>query len=122
MKRGISVILGALLASFPMLVMAKSDVDTQAQQSAEIRALRAEVKQLRREVRRLERIVLNGQSLDDEDSRSNVWGCYLNDLNAGGIYGTGRTRAEAKGKTLEKCSKKEGLCFDHQIQCSQDTL
>lgn len=83
--------------------------------------LKNEVRLLRKDIQRLEVLILKlsmtGSAGDDND---NAWGCYLNDLNAGGVYGTGRTEAEAKGKTLEKCERKEGMCFETQLTCSVD--
>ncbi|MGF1726433.1 hypothetical protein [Photobacterium nomapromontoriensis] len=83
--------------------------------------LKKEVRMLRKDIQRLEVLILKLSMSDSIGNvNDNAWGCYLNDLNAGGVYGTGRTEAEAKGKTLEKCKRKDGMCFETQLECSVD--
>lgn len=84
--------------------------------------LKQEVRQLRKDISRLEKLVLTlSNDRDSGKSRNgDAWGCYLKDLNAGGVYGTGRTEAEAKGKTLERCESKGGICWETQLKCSFD--
>ncbi|MBE8167852.1 MAG: hypothetical protein HAW66_05765 [Shewanella sp.] len=90
---------------------------------SEIHQLRQEVKQLHKQVRRLKAVIASHSFGRSEDVHQNnnrkQWGCYLDDITAGGVYGTGRSEAEARGKTLEKCKDKSGVCFDNLLKCSQ---
>ena len=100
----------------------------------ELRQLRDEVKELRSDVHRLQQLMVqmqdtlnaykaelsqaNNRKKDDEDTSK--WACFMNDLTAGGIVGTGRTEAEARGRALESCSMKHGSCWEHKLQCNSD--
>ncbi|WP_221274654.1 hypothetical protein [Thaumasiovibrio subtropicus] len=96
-------------------------------------ALKQEVRLLRSDIAQLERLMVEliakqGTIINlpgrpgKDDSRDNIWGCYIDDLNAGGVFGTGRTEAEAKGKTLAKCKEKGGICFTTRLECSKDDV
>ncbi|MCG7498109.1 hypothetical protein MHO82_14660 [Vibrio sp. Of7-15] len=84
--------------------------------------LKQEVRELRKDIARLEKLVIRLSNNRNDGKRINgdAWGCYLKDLNAGGVYGTGRTEAEAKGKTLERCESKGGICWESNLKCSYD--
>ena len=86
--------------------------------------VKKELRMLRKDIRRLESIIMdlvetiedgNGSNRSDSDK----WGCYLDDLTAGGLYATGRTQAEAKGKVLQHCSDKKGSCWESKVKCNQ---
>ncbi len=89
----------------------------------ELRELRREVELLRRDIARLENLVIQMHDSNPppvDTNLNNRWGCYINDIRAGGIYGVGATEAEAKGVTLEKCSNKGGACFESNLKCSEN--
>ena len=91
---------------------------------SEIQHLKRDVRILKKEVRRLQNIVENGDynrrpQIHVGDGNKGQWGCYLDDVSAGGVYGTGRSEAEARGKALAACNKKGGACFDNQLKCSR---
>ncbi|MDD1783610.1 SlyX family protein [Enterovibrio sp. ZSDZ35] len=83
-------------------------------------ALRQEIRELQREVRQLKKRVSALEREAGNSGNSKRWGCYLDDLKAGGLYGTGFTKAEAKGRVLEKCADKEGTCFESRVKCSTE--
>ncbi|HFD4029310.1 TPA: hypothetical protein ACF3XQ_004464 [Vibrio parahaemolyticus] len=89
----------------------------------ELSALKNEVRMLRKEIQKLELMIVKlSHSIDDNvlpGNQGNSWGCYLDDIKAGGVYGTGLTEAEAKGKALEKCNAKGGVCFTSSLSCIQ---
>lgn len=80
--------------------------------------VREEIRELKREIYYLKQRVseLEGKS---RPSSTKKWGCYLDDITAGGVYGTGNTQAEAKGKVLEKCNDKGGVCFEMSVECNK---
>ncbi|QUM77449.1 hypothetical protein HWV00_15160 [Moritella sp. 24] len=91
----------------------------------ELYQLKKEVRMLRDDIQRLEVLILRSSKKTDKDdviadTKSGAWGCYIKDLRAGGVYGTGQTEAEAKGKTLEKCEQKGGVCWESNLKCSSD--
>ncbi|OZG74054.1 hypothetical protein BTA51_09795 [Hahella sp. CCB-MM4] len=90
----------------------------------ELRELRREVQLLRRDIARLENLVIEMHDANQpppvDVNLNNRWGCYINDIRAGGVYGVGATEAEAKGVTLEKCSNKGGACFESNLKCSEN--
>ncbi|QUM81632.1 hypothetical protein HWV01_15760 [Moritella sp. 5] len=96
--------------------------------AAAFKDLKKEVRMLRKDIRRLETLIirLSDKIDDDEDdtiptpTNKDVWGCYIKDITAGAVYGTGRTEAEAKGKALEKCELKGGACWESNLKCSSD--
>ncbi|MBM7071212.1 hypothetical protein JQC92_04035 [Shewanella sp. 202IG2-18] len=93
-------------------------------QDAEVQKLRHEVRMLKKEVRHLKSVIANGSydrgsNIQIDDGTKGQWGCYLDDITAGGVYGTGRTEAEARGKTLAACNKKGGACFDMNVKCNR---
>ncbi|KEI71091.1 hypothetical protein [Endozoicomonas elysicola] len=90
----------------------------QAFDTPEVQELRKEVQQLRKEVRRLEKRVMALEP-DTPKGHSMQWGCYLNDIRAGGLFAHAATEAEARGKVLNQCSNKNGACFEQQITCSK---
>ncbi|MFD2176606.1 hypothetical protein [Veronia pacifica] len=108
---------GLTLLSLSLPALAHADDN-----SEEIRSLRQEVQMLRSDILRLEDKIyemnkkLNSKGKSD---KSDNWGCYIDDLSAGAVYGTGRTEMEAKGKTLAKCKEKGGACFSSNLQCSK---
>ncbi|KXF82624.1 FtsB family cell division protein [Enterovibrio coralii] len=83
-------------------------------------SVRQEIRELQRQVKQLERRVRQLEREQGDSSISSRWGCYLDDLRAGGIYGTGYTKAEAKGRVLEKCAEKDGTCFESSVKCSTE--
>lgn len=89
-----------------------------------IEQLQQQVSQLKHKLHQLKQQSNNTTERQRNDININSartqWGCYLDDINAGGIYGTGSTEAEAKGKTLAKCQQKKGACFEMNLKCSQD--
>ncbi|WP_144392905.1 hypothetical protein [Pleionea sediminis] len=90
----------------------------------ENRYLKKEIKELRADVRRLEGLILNLMDMVEHKPRHDrghkkQWACYMNDMRAGGIYGTGSSEAEAKGKTLQSCTKNGGVCFSSDLKCSK---
>ncbi|WP_419536860.1 hypothetical protein [Endozoicomonas sp.] len=89
--------------------------DTQS----EIGMLRKEIQQLSKKVRYLERRVIALEGIDDTGNSNMQWGCYLNDIRAGGLFSHAATEAEARGKVLSQCTSKKGACFDNQITCSK---
>ena len=90
----------------------------QAFDTPEVQELRKEVQPLRKEIRRLEKRVM---VLEPDTSKGNSmqWGCYLNDIRAGGLFAPAATEAETRGKILNQCSNKNGACFTQQITCSK---
>ncbi|RXJ74311.1 hypothetical protein CS022_04475 [Veronia nyctiphanis] len=109
------------------MVLASGFISTPsiADNSDEIFSLRQELQLLRSDILRLESKVheLEKQMKNRDKAghkNSNKWGCYLDDLSAGGVYGTGRTEMEAKGKTLATCKEKGGTCFEMNLKCSAD--
>ncbi len=84
--------------------------------------LKNEVKQLRIDIKRLEQRIIDLQlSLSNDSTHSGskaTWGCYIDDITAGGIYSNARTEAEAKGKALHKCNLKNGACWENKVKCS----
>ena len=92
----------------------------------DIQQLQHDVRILKREVHRLQDIVDSGDydnrpqiHIDHHDKTKGQWGCYLDDVSAGGVFGTGRSEAEAKGKTLASCKSKGGACFENLLKCSR---
>lgn len=97
-------------------------------QATDIDSLLSRVTQLEARVNQLEQKVL---ALQYSQSRSTqvieyqprasgqVWGCYLDDLTVGGLYSTGMTQAEAKGRILQKCKQQGGTCFESRVTCNQ---
>jgi len=89
----------------------------------EVIALKVEIKMLREEIIRLGTLVESARQNDKHHGASAQrakWGCYINDIEAGGVYGVGHTMAEAKGQVLKKCSEKEGACFESNITCTNE--
>ncbi|WP_419834431.1 hypothetical protein [Endozoicomonas atrinae] len=85
----------------------------------EIRNLQKEIQQLRKDIRRLERRVMALEDTDSYGDNNTRWGCYMNDIRAGGLFSHAATEAEARGKILSQCTSKKGACFDNQITCSK---
>lgn len=48
---------------------------------------------------------------------STWWECSMDDLTVGGVYGSGATEGEARGKTLKNCNLKKGSCWEHSLEC-----
>lgn len=91
------------------------------------RELKVELGKLRKDIHRLESLVRdltylveNGNSHRLPEKRENSWGCYMDDLTVGGLYAVGRTEAEARGKALERCTQKKGVCWDSKLKCSKE--
>lgn len=85
----------------------------------ELRELKSEVRALRRDIARLEQSFAAGQWRSDETSlHDKKWGCFMQDLKAGGLVATGSTEAEAKGRLLERCTERNGSCFARNMECS----
>ncbi|AJQ96225.1 hypothetical protein [Gynuella sunshinyii] len=118
----------SILISTSALAMDSSEKSLRPVDNRDIRELQIEVKMLRQDVQKLEALILQMQrtlnTLADDGSSSNnnnhdnQWGCYMNDLRAGGIYATGRTEAEARGKALASCTEKKGTCWDDHLKCT----
>ena len=117
-----------------------SDNNDLSPDKKEIRQLHKDVNALHNDVRKLEALIVQMQDTLDayqktldtykeasshdqphkERDADNKWACFMNDLSAGGIVGTGRTEAEAKGRALESCTQKRGTCWEQKLQCSSD--
>ena len=82
-------------------------------------SLKRENRELRREVQQLKKRVRDLEENAFHVSTSKRWGCYLDDMSAGGLYGTGYTQAEAKGMVLEKCNDRNGVCFETRVKCNK---
>ena len=118
------IVIGALCCTLSNSVWANDD-----SRDADIHQLQHDVRVLKREVHRLQDIIASGEydnrteihigGHDHHDSTKGQWGCYLDDVSAGGVYGTGRSEAEAKGKTLATCKSKGGACFENLLKCSR---
>ncbi|MFT6984276.1 MAG: hypothetical protein ACJAT7_000062 [Psychromonas sp.] len=111
----------AVLIIFILLSVGKVNANEICNETA-VHDLKDEVRMLRKDVQRLEILILKlSHTVTDSalsEDGNDVWGCYIKDIRAGGIYGTGRTEAEAKGKTLEKCTLENGVCFESGLNCS----
>lgn len=87
----------------------------------ELRELRSEVRALRRDVARLEeRFTATQWGMNEDMFDDKKWGCFMQDIKAGGLVATGSTQAEAKGLLLERCSEKGGACFASNVECSAE--
>ena len=109
-------LLGLLVVAFACADSAYASDDKEIK--ALILDLKTEVRMLREEVRMLSRKIDGGRSGRHGDHFK--WGCYINDIKAGGISGVGSTKAEAIGKVLEECTAKKGACFESNIKCSSE--
>lgn len=117
MRKCISILVLALLVPFGQ-VWAHDDGIGRAEFAEIMRELVA----LRMEVQHL-RMLMAGEgsgAIPAPDYVSNKWGCYLDDLSAGGLYSTGATEGEAKGRLLEKCKQKDGSCWAHKVVCTKE--
>ncbi|BDM63369.1 hypothetical protein NFHSH190041_08210 [Shewanella sp. NFH-SH190041] len=85
-----------------------------AQLKQKVNTLQQDVALLRQEVLQLKNLLLSQRG----GNATHQWGCYLDDIRAGGVYGTGNSEAEAKGKTLAQCHKKGGVCWESSLKCS----
>lgn len=90
-------------------------------ENREIRALTLEVRALRRDIARLEeKITAASWGAHEPPHNNKKWGCFMQDIRAGGLSATGSTRAEAMGLLLERCSEKGGACFESSARCSDE--
>ena len=80
--------------------------------------IKKELREIRAEIRDIRRYLEDHH--DNKESENSKWGCYIKDISAGGISGTGYTKAEAIGAVLEKCTKLHGACFENNIKCSSE--
>ncbi|WP_444912572.1 hypothetical protein ACJJI5_08350 [Microbulbifer sp. EKSA008] len=94
-----------------------------------VRDLEKEVVKLRKNVHRLQGLILELQASIEAQSElahpvpveeRPKWACYMSDVKAGGIHSKGFSRIEAKGRLLEICSQRGGLCFESGIECSDE--
>lgn len=113
-----------LLFLFIAVSQGVSAHDVASSTTEELRSLREEVSLLRRDIARLEELILLGQADDftrhgHRKSRG-IWGCFMDDISAGGVYGTGTTEAEAKGKAMQDCKSKGGSCWENKLVCSKE--
>ncbi|WP_428240089.1 hypothetical protein [Gynuella sp.] len=121
----------SILISSSALAMNSSEKSFRPSDSRDVRELQIEVKMLRQDVQKLEALILkmqrtlntlaedsNGNNSGNSSNDDNKWGCYMNDIRAGGIYATGRTEAEARGKALASCTDKRGTCWDDNLKCT----
>ncbi|WHI49930.1 hypothetical protein P3339_15915 [Microbulbifer sp. MLAF003] len=103
------------------------------QSSSEVRKLKKEVVRLRKDIRSMQDMILQLQTMVEEQSNGAQtgvvlqpveerpkWACYMKDMRAGGMHSKGFTRVEAKGKLLETCSQRGGVCFENKITCSNE--
>ena len=82
-----------------------------------IENLAGEIKLLRNEVKGLSLLL---ERLSVNDVTPNKWGCHM-DVLGGAYYGTGDTKAEAKGKTLHSCKKQQKTgCFENKVECANE--
>ncbi|BBM02731.1 hypothetical protein [Microbulbifer sp. GL-2] len=99
----------------------------------EVRQLKKEVSRLRKDIRSMQDLILQLQTMVEEQSNQAQpevvhhpvkerpkWACYMKDMRAGGMHSKGFTRVEAKGKLLETCSERGGVCFENKITCSNE--
>lgn len=84
--------------------------------STELRAIHHELKRLRAQLDHIESLL--NQPPPAEPVAAKQWGCYMDDISAGGVYGVGATEAEAKGRALEQCEMKKGTCFEVKLKCT----
>ncbi|WP_020404963.1 hypothetical protein [Hahella ganghwensis] len=120
MKQLTSILVSAAIL-FSASTMSDAEEYRRYGKEQELRELRKEVRLLRADIARLEDLIIEMHEARQppvDVSLNNRWGCYMNDVRAGGIYGVGATEAEAKGVTLEKCSNKGGACFESDLKCS----
>ncbi|AWF80702.1 hypothetical protein BTJ40_07665 [Microbulbifer sp. A4B17] len=94
-----------------------------------IRDLQNEVVRLRKNVHQLQDLILELQASIEAQSQlvqplpvneRPKWACYMKDARAGGMHSNGFSRVEAKGKLLEICSQRGGVCFESGIKCSDE--
>lgn len=104
-----------------------------SQSADEVRQLKKEVTRLRKDIRSMQDLILQLQTMVEEQSKQTQpgvvlhpvkerpkWACYMKDMRAGGMHSKGFTRVEAKGKLLETCSERGGVCFENKITCSNE--
>ncbi|WP_444930406.1 hypothetical protein ACJJIF_01020 [Microbulbifer sp. SSSA002] len=104
-------------------------VDHKQSASAEnVRDLEREVARLRKNIHQLQDVILELQASIEAQSQvvqplpvveRPKWTCYMKDARAGGIHVNGFSRIEAKGKLLETCTQRGGVCFESGIKCSE---
>ncbi|QFT55671.1 hypothetical protein [Microbulbifer sp. THAF38] len=103
------------------------------QEAAEMRKLKKEVVRLRKDIRSMQDLILDLQALVEAQSKNPHpdvvlqpvkerprWACYMKDVRAGGMHSKGFSEVEAKGKLLETCSTRGGVCFENRITCSAE--
>lgn len=95
-----------------------------SEEAHELRQLKLEIRALRRDIQRLEERLIFSERAANEASHPEYddkkWGCFMQDLSAGGLFSTGSTKAEAKGRLLERCTQKKGACFEKKVECSSE--
>lgn len=114
MKRTFKITLFALSSVFLLSPVNSAHAHDEGATADMIFHLRAEIAQLREEIRLLP------QRINHSSSNAPKWGCYMKDMRAGGISGSGFTKSEAKGVVLEKCAAREGVCFTNDVTCSSE--
>ncbi|MCO1336360.1 hypothetical protein MO867_18670 [Microbulbifer sp. OS29] len=97
--------------------------------------LKKEVVRLRKNVHQLQDLILELQASIEAQSQivqpevvvqpipvteRPKWACYMKDMRAGGMHSKGFSRVEAKGRLLETCSQRGGVCFENNITCSDE--
>ncbi|WP_444904327.1 hypothetical protein ACJJIU_04535 [Microbulbifer sp. CnH-101-E] len=103
------------------------------QEADEIRKLKKEVVRLRKDIRSMQDLIVDLQALVEGQSNNTQpevvlhpvkerprWACYMKDMRAGGMHSKGFSEVEAKGKLLETCSTRGGVCFENRITCSAE--
>ncbi|WP_444894434.1 hypothetical protein ACJJIW_13560 [Microbulbifer sp. JMSA004] len=93
-----------------------------------VRDLEKEVVRLRKNVHQLQDLILELQATIEAQphivqsapvAERPKWVCYMKDARAGGMHANGFSRVEAKGKLLETCTQRGGICFESGIKCSE---
>jgi uncharacterized protein YlxW (UPF0749 family) len=115
-----------VLVMMVLLSFGKANASENSDASA-LKDIKKQVRILKKDIRKLETLIIKlSDKIDDdrhtESKKEDVWGCYIKDISAGTVHGTGSTEAEAKGKALEKCESKGGACWESKLKCSSDKL
>ncbi|WP_330924423.1 hypothetical protein [Candidatus Sororendozoicomonas aggregata] len=111
------IFLLSLAVCTPSVVQAETNDQEIQQIKQEVERLKDEIGSLKQQLNQPTESTRNLNI--NHDANRTQWGCYLDDVKAGSFYGTGSSEAEARGKTLQKCSDRGGACFEVEVKCSQ---
>lgn len=112
-----------LYAALILCTLSAASYSHQTDDQQDINELKREVLSLKTNLLRLETLMLDTKNAVLASSMTKPspriqWGCYMDDISAGGVYGSGATEAEAKGKTMESCHQKDGSCWEKKMECT----